>query len=61
MTTQTINAHLHDKTHRHHLITAAVICLAEIALILGVEVVMIHLLFAVGLFGRDAADILLGD
>lgn len=71
MNTQTINAHridtsvitthLHDKTHRHHLVTAAVICMVEIGLILGVEAVMVHLMVTLALFGRDAAENLLGE
>jgi hypothetical protein len=58
--TQTINDHLHDKAHRHHLIAAALICLMEIGLIMGVDAVMVHLLVVVALFGRDATEILLG-
>jgi hypothetical protein len=56
-----INAHLHDKTHRHHLFTAAVVCLVEIGLIVGVEAVAVHLLVTLALFGREAAETLLGE
>lgn len=54
-----INANLHDKTHRHHLFAAIVICLVEIGVIVGVEAVMIHLLLALAAFGHDTAEILL--
>jgi hypothetical protein len=60
VTTQTITTNLHDKTHRHHLFTAAVICIVEITLTLGVEAVMVHLLVSIALFGRDVSEILLG-
>lgn len=59
MTTQTITTNLHDKTHRHHLFTAAVICALEIALTLGVETVVVHLLVTIAVFGRDVSEVLL--
>jgi len=59
--TSVITAHLHDKTHRHHLFTATVICMVEIGLILGVEAIAVHLLITLALFGRDAAESLLGE
>lgn len=58
---QKITAHLHDKTHRHHLFTATAICMVETCLILGVEAVMVHLLVTFVLFGRDAAEALLSE
>jgi hypothetical protein len=38
-----------------------VVCLVEIAMIFGVEVVLIHLMLAIGLFGSEAVDFLLGE
>jgi hypothetical protein len=34
-TPQMITDHLHDKTHRHHLFTASMIFVVEVALTLG--------------------------
>jgi hypothetical protein len=59
--TQKITAHLHDKTHVHHLLTASVICVIEIGLTVGVEIVAIHVMIAIALFGRDAVEDLIGD
>jgi hypothetical protein len=58
---QTLTAHLHDKTHRRHLFTATAICLLEICLIMSVEAIMIHLMVAIVLYGRDAAEALLSE
>jgi len=52
---------IHDKQHRHHLAAAAVVFLAELLLILLVHELLVHLLFLVGVFGRDAAHALLND
>lgn len=56
-----ITDHLHDKTHRHHLVTAIVICVVEIGLTLGVEAIVVHLMLTLALFGRDAVESLLGE
>jgi hypothetical protein len=56
-----ITAHLHNTTHRHHLYTATAICFVEICLICSVEAIVVHLLVTIALFGRDAAEALLGE
>ena len=58
---QTINANLHDKTHRHRLFTAVVLFLVEIGLIVGVEAAMIHLLITIAVFGDHLAETLLAE
>lgn len=56
-----VRAHLHDKAHRRHLYIATIICLVEIAMIIHVEVIVVHLIATFALFGRDATGILLSD
>ncbi|WP_152991673.1 hypothetical protein [Frankia sp. R43] len=41
---------------RHHLAVAALLCLLELLLLVSVEVLLIHILMAVAIFGRDVVD-----
>jgi hypothetical protein len=52
-------ANLHDRDHIHHLWIAALILVVNVTLTVGVPILVIQLLVAAGLFGRDAIDILL--
>lgn len=54
-----VSAHLHDKSDLEHLFMALVICVIEITLTLGVEVIAVHLLLALAVCGRETAQILL--
>lgn len=51
--------HLHDRDHIHHLWIATLICVINIAMTVGVPIIGIQLLVTVGLFGRDAINILI--
>jgi hypothetical protein len=54
-----ICAHLHDREHVSHLWIATMILVLNVALTTGVPILAVQLLVTVGLFGRDAIDILL--
>jgi hypothetical protein len=52
-------AHLHDRDHVHHLWIATVILMVNVTMTIGVPILAIQLLITIGLFGRDAINILL--
>jgi hypothetical protein len=41
---------------RHHLAIAALLCALELVLIIRVEILIIHILMAVAMFGREVID-----
>ncbi len=45
-----------ERSGRHHLAMAVFLCLLEVTLILQVEMLIIHLLMALAMFGRDVID-----
>ncbi|ONH25183.1 hypothetical protein [Pseudofrankia asymbiotica] len=49
-------SNLSARDGRHHLGVAALLCFLELLLLVSVEVLLIHVLMAVAIFGRDVVD-----
>ncbi|WP_256789633.1 MULTISPECIES: hypothetical protein [unclassified Frankia] len=49
-------ADLGQRSGRHHLGVAAFLCLLELLLLVSVEVLVVHLLMAIAIFGQDLVD-----
>jgi hypothetical protein len=48
-----LHPHLHHDDHRAHLIAPVAILLAELAIILHLHMVALHVALAIGAFGRE--------
>ena len=49
-------SNLSARDGRHHLGVAALLCVLELLLLVSVEMLIIHILMAVAIFGRDVVD-----
>lgn len=58
--TELLHERITSAHHRHRLYFSISTVLVEVMLILHVEIVMIHVTVAVGLFGKEVIEILLG-
>jgi hypothetical protein len=59
--TPSLRNRIADPSRRHQILVAGAICAVEIGIQLNVEILIVHMLVTIGLFGRETVEVLTED